>query len=66
MNALRIAGLAILALVWIWLCQYIIRFGGGITLKNLLLIAMSGIIIFVPLWKKYFSAKKGKNNERRS
>lgn len=54
MNPVKIAGLIILALVWVWLCRALIVSGGGVTLKNLLLIAISGIIIFVPLWKKYF------------
>lgn len=54
MNLGKIAGLIILALVWVWLCRALIVSGGGVTLKNLLLIGASGIIIFVPLWKKYF------------
>lgn len=54
MNVVKIAGLVILALVWIWLCQALIIRGGGVTPKNILLIGASGIIIFVPLWKKYF------------
>lgn len=54
MNFVKIAGLTILALVWIWLCQALILQGGGFNLKNIFLIVASGIIIFVPLWKKYF------------
>ena len=49
----KIAGLLLLAAVWLWLCSELIRFGGGFTLKNLLIIAMTGIVIFVPLWKRY-------------
>lgn len=46
-------GFGLLALLWIWLCASLIMSGGGITFKNLFLIVASGIIIFVPLWKKY-------------
>lgn len=49
----KIAGLLLLAALWLWLCVELIRLGGGITLKNLLIIAMTGIVIFVPLWKRY-------------
>ncbi len=54
-KGVKIAGLAILAIVWIWLCRAIICYAGGFTLKNIFLIVASGIIIFVPLWKKYFA-----------
>lgn len=54
MNAVRIAGILLLALVWLWLCRSLIAMGGGFTMKNTFLIIASGIIIFVPLWKKYF------------
>lgn len=46
-------GFALIALLWIWLCSALIISGGGPTFKNLFLIIASGIIIFVPLWKKY-------------
>lgn len=46
-------GFGLLSLLWIWLCSSLIISGGGITFKNLFLIVASGIIIFVPLWKKY-------------
>lgn len=49
----KVFGFGLLALLWIWLCVTLIKSGGGITLKNLFLIVASGIIIFVPLWKKY-------------
>lgn len=61
MNLTRIAGLIVLALVWIWLSQALLFSGGGITLKNIFLIGASGIIIFVPLWKKYF---RQENNQK--
>lgn len=61
MNTTRIAGLSILALVWLWLCWAIVARGGGFTLKNIFLIVASGIIIFVPLWKKYV---RKENNQK--
>lgn len=60
MNIVKIVGLIILALVWVWLCQALITRGGGLTLKNLMIIGASGIIIFVPLWKKYFRQDNNK------
>lgn len=53
MNAVKIAGMMLLALVWLWLCWSLIALGGGFTMKNVFLIVASGIIVFVPLWKKY-------------
>lgn len=54
MNALRYAGFILLIILYVWLCRAIILYAGGLNLKNILLIAGSGIIIFVPLYKKYF------------
>ena len=50
----KILGFSLLALLWIWLCYIMVVSGGGLTLKNIFIIVASGIIIFVPLWKKYF------------
>lgn len=47
-----LAGVTVLTLVWIWLV-WLMFSGNGINLKNILLAAFSGIIIFYPLWKKY-------------
>ncbi len=63
MNIVRIAGVSLLALIWIWLCSSIVRLGGGFTFKNIFLIVASGIIIFVPLWKKYFR-QQNSNTEK--
>ncbi len=48
----KIAGLILLALIWVWLV-YMLFSRGGFDLKNILIAAFSGIIIFVPLWKRY-------------
>lgn len=63
MNIVRTAGVSLLALLWIWLCSSIIRHGGGFTLKNIFLVVSSGIIIFVPLWKKYFRQQNTKTQK---
>ncbi|MDE5712035.1 MAG: hypothetical protein K2I16_00155 [Muribaculaceae bacterium] len=52
MQPIKIAGLSVLALLWIWLSWSLLALG-GVNLKNILLVAATGIIIFVPLWKKY-------------
>ena len=52
MQPTKIAGFSILALVWVWLCWSLFALG-GVNLKNILLVVATGIIIFVPLWKKY-------------
>lgn len=59
MNTLRTAGFILLVLLFIWLSRAIIVYAGGFNLKNLILIVGSGIIIFVPLYKKYFMENKG-------
>lgn len=54
-----IIGLSVLLIVWMWLAWMLLS-SGGLTLKNILVLAMSGIIIFVPLYKKYVSDEKNK------
>lgn len=49
----KIAGVILLGMLWIWLSIGLFNSAGGFTLKNLFIVAASGIIIFVPLWKKY-------------
>lgn len=58
MKPARIAGLALLALLWIWMCAGLLTSADGFNLKNILIAAMSGIIIFVPLYRKYFKGDK--------
>lgn len=52
MKTTRVIGFFVLAIVWLWLVRLLVV-GGGWTLKTIFLIIASGIIIFVPLWKKY-------------
>ncbi len=58
MKPTKIAGLAVLALLWVWLSVGLLSSANGFTLKNILIAAMSGIIIFVPLYKKYVRGDK--------
>lgn len=53
MKTSALIGLSLLLVIWMWLA-WVLLTSGGVTLKNLLILAMSGIIIFVPLWKRYF------------
>lgn len=57
-----IIGLITLALAWLALALYIL-IGSGFTLYNLLVVGFSGVIIFVPLWKKYVIA--GRSGSRK-
>ena len=59
MSAIKSIGVTLLFLVWAWLSWSILA-SSGINLKNLLIVAMSAIIIFVPLYKKYFAKKENK------
>lgn len=54
-------GLSLLFMVWLWLAWLLLRYG-GVNLKNLLLLAMTAIIIFVPLFRKYGIGVKNNNN----
>lgn len=60
----KIIGLIFLALLWIWLV-YILFSNGGVNLKNIFVAAASGIIIFVPLWKRYLSPILAKRKEKK-
>lgn len=48
----KIVGLILLALIWVWLV-YVLFSRGGLDFKNIFIAIASGIIIFVPLWKRY-------------
>ncbi|MDE6217812.1 MAG: hypothetical protein K2F64_02300 [Muribaculaceae bacterium] len=54
----RMFGIALLALLWVWLVSALFRGAGGFSGKNVFLAIASAIIIFVPLYKKYYRAKK--------
>lgn len=51
-NVIKIIGLTILGLVYIWLVWGMFA-ATGFNLKNILIAAMAGIIIFLPLYKKF-------------
>ncbi|MBD5196594.1 MAG: hypothetical protein K2G53_08570 [Muribaculaceae bacterium] len=56
MGIVKTIGFSILAIIWLWLV-WMLMSAGGVNLKNILIAAMTGIIIFVPLYKKYFGKK---------
>lgn len=62
MKGIRIGGFVLLTVLWIWLSQYLLR-AGGFNLKNLLMVAMTGIIILVPLYRKYIMNQA--NNDKK-
>ncbi|MEZ3590088.1 MAG: hypothetical protein K1V84_03500 [Muribaculaceae bacterium] len=50
---------ACLALLWLALCWLLIR-GRGMSAWTLFVIVASGIVVFVPLYKKYIKGNGGK------
>ncbi|MBD5370187.1 MAG: hypothetical protein HDR80_03450 [Bacteroides sp.] len=50
----KIFGLILLALIWVWLI-YTLFTRGGVDARSIFIAAASGIIIFVPLWKRYIA-----------
>lgn len=50
-------------LLWIALC-YLLVSSGPFTLKTLFVIVASGIIVFVPLYKKHFRGKNNNTDEK--
>ncbi len=55
-------GFIVLALVYIWMAWLILS-KSSVTLYNILLIVMAGVIIFVPLYRKYIM-KEDKNRKK--
>lgn len=58
MKSIGLIGLSILFMIWLWLAWILLN-NGGINLKNLIILAISATLIFVPLCRKIFV---GKNN----
>lgn len=59
-KSVRIAITVLLGGLWIWLAWGFLS-ARGVTLLNLLFLAMTAIIIFLPLYKK-FSGGDGRRN----
>lgn len=53
----KIIGLSLIATAWLILVTYILAVV-GFTLYNVMVCVISGVIIFVPLWKRYIKADK--------
>lgn len=52
--------LACCALLWLFLC-YLMITGRGFNAWTLFVIIVSGALVFVPVYKKYFRDNDGKN-----
>ena len=50
---IKITVTAFLAIIW-GILSYVMLTADRLTLRTILIVAMSGIIVFVPLWKKLF------------
>lgn len=57
MKTSAIIGISILSIIWLWLAWLLLS-KSGINLKNILVLTMSGIIVFVPMWRKYSNSSK--------
>lgn len=49
--------MAVVAILWIWLVVFIFL-RTTVTLINIIWVVISGVIIFVPLYKKYFQNRE--------
>lgn len=53
MKGAKYFGISVILLLWLWLVVFILL-RSRITLLTIIWIAISGVLIFVPLYKKYF------------
>lgn len=63
MKTSAILGFGILGLLWIWLSWGVLS--AGVTLYSLLVVAISGAMVFVPLWRKYGKGIKNDNQKNK-
>jgi hypothetical protein len=57
MSSIKKFGLVAIVILWLGLSWLVIDLG-GFNLKNLIVVAMSGVIVFTPLYKKYGKPKQ--------
>ena len=53
MTKAQVIRFTFILLLWLWVCWILIRATPVITLQTIFVIVASGIIVFVPLYKKY-------------
>ncbi|MEG1573735.1 MAG: hypothetical protein RR293_02515 [Bacteroidales bacterium] len=53
MRKLTTFNICCITLLWLFLCYMLIKGYGGLTIKGAFIIITSGIIVFVPIYKKY-------------
>lgn len=62
MRPVTIIGISVLAIVWVWLAWVLLAYG-GVNLKNIIVLAITAIVIFKPLYSKYIApARENKRN----
>lgn len=52
MKTSALIGVVILTIAWLWLAWMLLSLG-GLTLKNIIILAMSAVIVYVPIVKKF-------------
>ena len=57
-NGYTIFRIACITLLWIFLCYLLISSAQKITAWTIFVIILSGALVFIPLYKKYFRNKK--------
>jgi hypothetical protein len=57
MSSIKKLGLVAIVILWLGLSWLVIDLS-GFNLKNLIVVAMSGVIVFTPLYKKYGKPKQ--------
>ncbi len=65
MNLANILRFGILGAIWLWLAATIL-IRSGITLINLFWVVASGILVFVPLYRKYVQTPAATPNQKGS
>lgn len=52
MKTSALIGIVILTIAWLWLAWMLLTLG-GINLKNIFILTMSAVIVYVPIVKKF-------------
>lgn len=60
MKGTQLFRFACIAALWVLLCYFVLRLTPQITFMTVFMIVASGIIVFVPLYKKYIKNGNGK------
>lgn len=58
MKIVKFASLILLGLIWLFLAWVVVNRGGGLTLKNIIVLIASGVCVFIPLMRKFGDQQK--------